>query len=239
MLKVKSVHKRIKDSERDILNDISLYVKLGEFVSIIGPSLVGKTMLLEICAGLERYHKGLCLLDDQAIVQPGKLAYIPKKSSLLPWKSLKDNILIAARRNLPEAEALSLTEQLLVDLEMENLANHFPSQLTLKDKKCATLLRAIAYGTDYMLLDEPLCVLDTLGRHKAQQDLKHLVKKYRKTVLMTTEDVDEAVFLSDRVYIMLPHQHLREIKISNTDVSSRYNSDFLEKCQAITEGLKS
>ncbi len=239
MLKVKSVCKKFENTQEDIFCDLFLYVQQQEFVSIIGPSGCGKTTLLEICAGLQSYHRGLCMLNGKSITKPGLLGYMPQGESLLPWCKLKDNIALAMAKDIPKKEALKKAENLMCKFNMLSLAGYWPYQLSPAQRQCGALLRTVAYDKDFLLLDEPLNISDSLARQDIQVWLKNLLKQQAKTVLMTTHDIDEAVFFSDRIYVMRPHKELKEIKVDiDEENRDRNNIIFREKCKEVSESLK-
>ncbi len=236
MLEVRSVFKKFKNTQEDIFYDLSLHVQPQEFVSIIGPSGCGKTTILELLAGLQNYYRGLCMLEEKPISKPGLVSYMPQEGSLLPWRKLKHNIALAAETFASKAEALKIAENLLRDFNMLSLAEYWPYQLSAYQKRCGTLLRTVAHGKNMLLLDEPLGIKDSLSRKKAQNWLKNMIKKQSKTVLMTTGDIDEAVFLSDRIYIMLPNKTLKEIKV-DINKGDRNDIAFRDKCKEVAESL--
>ncbi len=239
MLKLKSVYKRFEDAKEDFLQDISLHVQHGEFVSIIAARGVGKTTLLEICAGLQKYHKGLITFDGNPMSKPGLLTFVPKENSLLPWKTVKQNLTFVAKHYLSEAEADAFADELLAEFRMEELAHSWLRNLTTCENRRITLLRAIAYGKDFLLLDEPLSFLGSVCRKHTQGDLINLIKKYNKTVLMTTLNIDEAIFLSDRIYMIHSKEGVEEIitDANTVDKSSRNSKSFRQKYEEIEAGL--
>ncbi len=237
MLELKSVSKEFEDEKKTIFHNLSLYVKPQEFVSIVGPSGCGKTTLLEICAGLQKSYHGLCMLNNQPINQAGLSAYMPQGDSLLAWRRLGRNVALALEQNHSKKEVFKKAKNLLQQFQMHHLMHRWPSELSGGQKQQAALLRAIAYDKELLLLDEPLGSLDSLTRKNIQLWLKKLILKKNKAVLMVTHDIDEAIFLSNRIYVMHPQRALKEIKI-NIDNNDRNSVDFREKYKEIEESLQ-
>ncbi len=236
MLTVQSVCKRIEDNNKIVFCEISLDVHPHEFVSIVGPSGCGKTELLEVCAGLKNFHHGLCMLNGEPVTHPGLSAYIPRGDSLFYWRRLNSNISLALEKEMPREEAMKKAEELLHQCRMHHLAESWPAELSEVEKRQAALLRAILSDKDLLLLDNPFALLDGLSRKDIQIWLKKLIKKKNQAALMGTEDIDEAVFLSHRVYVMRHEKPLKEIKI-NIDNQDRNSTDFRKKCKEIEESL--
>ncbi|MFV0321252.1 MAG: ABC transporter ATP-binding protein [Alphaproteobacteria bacterium] len=237
MLKLHDISKTYNDSTEPVFAHITLNVALGEFVSIIGPSGCGKSTLLEICVGLQSFDNGRITLNDQIIDHPGLCSFMPQGDSLLPWRKLNSNIALpieaagASRRS-----AIKQANHLLDQFDMGTLANRWPLQLSGGQKQRGALLRSIAHDRDLLVLDEPLGALDSLTRKNIQVWLKHLIQTSQKSALMVTHDVDEAVFLSDRIYIMRPGKTLAEIVI-DLDNRDRNSKEFRDICIRIDEVL--
>ncbi len=237
MLEVKSVYKKFRDTQKDLFCDLSLYVRPKEFVSIIGPLGCGKTTLLEICAGLKNYHRGLCTFRKEPITKPGMLPYMPEGESLLPWYTLKRNIALVFEQEQGKIQAEIEAEQLLEEAGLSALGDCWPYELTLDKRQCGTLLRTMAFGETCMLLDEPFSLLDSLTKNEVLQCFKHMVKKHEKSVLLGTYDISDALFLSDRVYVMLPNRALQEIRI-DVDTSDINSPSFRAKYKEVNEALR-
>jgi ABC-type nitrate/sulfonate/bicarbonate transport system ATPase subunit len=188
------------------LHDVSIAAGDGEFVTIIGPSGCGKSTLLAILAGLISPDSGRVLLDRRSITgSVGHIALMPQKDLLLPWKTVLDNTTIGMElrgisRRRARTEALGWLERFgLAGFEWQ-----YPSSLSGGMRQRAAFLRTILTGRDVLLLDEPFGALDALTRLEMQRWLLDIWGSVGKTVVLITHDVEEAVFLSDRVYVMSP-----------------------------------
>ncbi len=186
------------------LSEVDLEVEAGAFVSIVGPSGCGKSTLFNILAGLVPQSGGSVLVDGR---EPGSLlgvaGYMPQKDLLMPWRTVLDNTTLGLeiggmRRR--EARERALGE--LVRFGLAGFERHWPAQLSGGMRQRAALLRTFLAGRELMLLDEPFGALDALTRQELQGWLLDLWQADRKTVLFVTHDVEEAVFLSDRVHVM-------------------------------------
>jgi len=178
----------------------------GQFVSLIGPSGCGKSTLLNVISGLMRPDAGVVrLYGEPEEERLGKVAYMPQKDLLLPWRTLLENLLLGPeirRRDLDasRAEARELMERFGLGGFEESL----PGSLSGGMRQRAALLRTLMCHQDVILLDEPLGALDALTRREMRGWLLDVWQSFRKTVILVTHDIEEAIFLSDRVYVMSP-----------------------------------
>jgi len=182
----------------------SLEVDEGEFVSIVGPSGCGKSTLFNIVSGLIRPTAGHVLLDGRDVTgTTGHVGYMLQKDLLLPWRTVTENIVLGAalhgrvsRRNREEATALAERYGLA------GFVDHYPHALSGGMRQRVALMRTLAFHKDVMLLDEPFGALDSQTRLRMQQWLLDVWADQGRTILFITHDVDEAIFLSDRVHVM-------------------------------------
>lgn len=225
-----------------VLDSVSIDVKKGEFVSLLGPSGSGKSTLFKIALGLVKPDKGRVLLDNKDT--GGKLikvGYMPQQDLLLPWKNLLGNAslpLIAAGVN--KNEAYKRVRELLPVFGLEGFENYYPAQLSGGMRQRAALLRTFLIDSELMLLDEPFAALDALTREKLQEWLLEVWDKFKKSVLFITHSIDEAIYLSDRVYVIsdIPgkikyEQQIKIIrprsrKIVTTEEFIRYKKELME-----------
>jgi NitT/TauT family transport system ATP-binding protein len=201
-LSIKALSKSFGDLE--VLRDIDADIAHGEFISLVGPSGCGKTTLLRIVAGLEAASTGAVLLDGRAVRGPGgDRGFVFQSDNLLPWRSVLDNAMIGpevAGRAGPSEKRR--TRDLLKLVGLEGFENYFPRQLSGGMRQRVNLARALAIDPQILVMDEPFSALDAQTREIMQTELMRIWEKGRKTVLFVTHQIDEAVFLSDRVLVL-------------------------------------
>jgi NitT/TauT family transport system ATP-binding protein len=185
------------------LQDINVAVERGEFISVVGPSGCGKTTFLRIVAGLEPASAGEVLLDGRAVQGPGSdRGFVFQSDNLLPWRTIYANAIIgreiAGRVGPTERQR---TIELLKLVGLEGFENYHPRQLSGGMRQRVNLARALAIDPEILLMDEPFSSLDAQTREIMQTELMRIWEKGRKTVLFVTHQIDEAVFLSDRVLV--------------------------------------
>lgn len=185
------------------LHKVSLEIAEKEFVSLIGPSGCGKSTLFNIIAGLLKPDSGTVYLDGAAINgQTGLVSYMQQKDLLLPWQNILDNVSLPLRLQKNGIDESRLrAKPLLAEFGLSGTAEKYPAQLSGGMRQRAALLRTYLHGKDVLLLDEPFAALDYITRTKMAAWLKSIVRKYNFTVLFITHDIDEALFLSDRVAV--------------------------------------
>lgn len=207
-LQAASISKRyiVNDESVLMLDDVTVSARRGEFVSIVGPSGCGKSTLLSILTGLVRPDGGVVRLDGCEVTgKLGRTGYMPQKDLLLPWKTVLDNTAIGLElRGLSRKEARREAGHWFPRFGLEGYEQAHPSTLSGGMRQRAALLRTVLTGRDTLLLDEPLGALDALTRMDMQQWLIDLCSSLGKTIVLVTHDVDEALYLSDRVYVMSP-----------------------------------
>lgn len=186
------------------LEGVEFTIAEGEFVSIVGPSGCGKSTLFNILAGLLRPSSGRVMLDgrEQACLL-GRTAYMPQKDLLMPWRTVLDNVTLGLQmEGVGRKEARQRAMEEMPRFGLAGFENRWPSKLSGGMRQRAALLRTFLAGRDVMLLDEPFGALDALTRQAMQQWLLERWTEGGKTILFITHDVEEAVYLSDRVYVM-------------------------------------
>lgn len=188
------------------LAGVSLEARAGEFVSVVGPSGSGKSTLFNIVAGLERPDSGRVLLDGGDVTgRRGVVAYMPQRDALLPWRSVLDNAVLAAVvQGRDRAAARREAQGLLGTFGLEGFGEALPEALSGGMRQRAALLRTVLWRRPVMLLDEPFGALDALTRAQLQRWLLGLRAALDRTILLVTHDVEEALLLSDRVYVLTP-----------------------------------
>jgi NitT/TauT family transport system ATP-binding protein len=186
------------------LRDINVDVARGEFVSLVGPSGCGKTTLLRIIAGLEDASAGQVVLDGRVVRAPGgDRGFVFQNDNLLPWRTVFANAIIGREvAGAVNAFEKKRTLDLLKLVGLEGFENYYPRQLSGGMRQRVNLARALAIDPEILLMDEPFSALDAQTREIMQTELLRIWDKGRKTVLFVTHQIDEAVFLSDRILVL-------------------------------------
>lgn len=205
-LEVKNISKSFPNpgNEKGVLQNISFSVKEEEFVTLLGPSGCGKTTILTIIAGFQKQDAGTVLLNGQEILQPGPdKAFVFQNYALFPWKTVEQNILFPMEQmKLEKGEKQERLEYLLSISRLTEYRNYYPHQISGGMKQRNALVRALAIHPEVLLMDEPLGALDIEMREKLQDEIRDICKREKITVVMVTHDVQESVYLSDRVILM-------------------------------------
>jgi len=186
------------------LEDVSLQVMPGEFVTLIGPSGSGKSTLFNLIVGLLEPDQGEICIDGEVCTERlGRVGYMPQRDLLLPWRTVLDNVLLAPElRGAPPAAARARAAELLPLFGLDGFAQAYPSALSGGMRQRAALLRTILTERDLLLLDEPFGALDAITRRELQDWLLDLWARFRPAVVFITHDVEEAVYLADRVVVL-------------------------------------
>lgn len=186
-----------------VLDDISLHVETGEFVSILGPSGSGKSTLFRLLTGAIQQDSGSIAVDGRALstAQHG-FAFMPQRDALMPWRRIIDNLILGLEvQGVARHQAREQVMPLLDDFGLAGFERHYPGQLSGGMRQRAALLRTVVQGRPIQLLDEPFGALDALTRTQMQSWFEARWRKARWTTLLVTHDVREAVALSDRIYV--------------------------------------
>lgn len=179
-----------------ILKDVSFNVNKGELVTIVGPSGSGKSTIFNIITKLTEVDGGSLNIN-------GDVSYMYQKDMMVPWKKVIDNIAIPlVIKGMNKKEAREVVEKYIDIFGLEGFQEKYPSQLSGGMKQRANLLKTYLTSNDIMLLDEPFGALDSITRGKLQKWLVGLKKKTNSTILFITHDIDEAILISDRIYVI-------------------------------------
>ncbi len=188
------------------IEKVDLTLEPNDFVSLIGPSGCGKSTLFNVIAGLQIPESGAVALDGGSIVgRPGCVAYMMQRDLLLPWRTVLENVTLGPElAGQPLARARDTAMTLLHRFGLEGFENAYPAALSGGMRQRAALLRTILCERSVILLDEPLGALDALTRASMHEWLLGIQREFQRTMILITHDPDEAVYLSDRVYVASP-----------------------------------
>jgi nitrate ABC transporter ATP-binding subunit len=187
------------------VENVNAIIEEGEFVCILGHSGCGKSTVLSMIAGLQRATLGGVVIDGTEVDEPGEdRAVVFQSPCLLPWLTARQNVGLAMKRSptSQRTKPLEAPDDYLAIVGVADSAGQLPSQLSLGTQQCVALARALSSEPRFLLLDEPFSMLDSLTRFDLQDILLDAWERDRKTVVMVTHDVDEALYLADRLLLM-------------------------------------
>ena len=202
LLEVRNVSKSFDG--RPVLEDVSLTLRKGELVSLLGVSGGGKTTLFHIISGLLLPDRGQVFLEGEEVTgQPGKVSYMLQKDLLLPHRTIQDNVALPLLlKGVAKKEARSRAAALFEEFGLGGTEKLWPSQLSGGMRQRAALLRTYLFSQNVALLDEPFSALDTLTKSAIHRWYLEVMERIRLSTLFITHDVDEAILLSDRIYLL-------------------------------------
>ncbi len=208
-LQLVNVWKRFGEAPRETVavRNVDLSIQPGEFVTLIGPSGCGKSTLFGMIAGLIAPDADGSLLLNGKVQQDGamlgKIAFMPQRDLLFPWRTVLDNATLALEvEGLPRRKARDRAMALFPEFGLAGFESHYPHQLSGGMRQRVALMRTFLFERDLILLDEPFGALDALTRSMMQRWLLDIWARHRRTVLFITHDIDEAIFLGDKVVVM-------------------------------------
>ncbi len=242
-LKIDNICKKFMNDkdENIVLEDISFDVEKGKFITLLGPSGCGKTTLLTIIAGFQKSTSGNILINGNKVSKPGPdRGFVFQNYALFPWMSVKDNILFPMKQTKMEKSIRDKRlKELLEVAKLEDKGELFPHQISGGMKQRTALVRALATTPDVLLMDEPLGALDFQMRQSLQSELEDIWLENRTTVVMVTHDVDEAVYLSDRVIVMSTDKGkiVEDLEITLDRPRDRNSNEYKEHIEELTRAL--
>ena len=219
-------------NSKKILSNVSLKVEAGDTVCLLGKSGCGKTTLFNIISGLTQPDSGKILLNEKDITcEPGHLGYMQQKDLLLPHKTVIENVALPLIiSGMGKIEAFKKADAFFKDFEMNGLQDLYPGEISGGQRQRASLLRTYLLHREFYLLDEPFSALDVLTRKKMQQWFKKISKDFKISSIFITHDIDEAVMLADKIYIMSDSKgQMHCIKKSEEDLCSLDLLNFRER----------
>ena len=201
---VQNISKNYEDVEA--LKNMSLNFPKGELTSLLGPSGCGKTTLLKIIAGLLEPSSGSVSVNGRQVTGPGAdRAFVFQDFALMPWASVLQNVSFGLEmRGMNKNERESIAQNYIEEVGLQGFENSFPHELSGGMRQRVGLARALAVDADVLLMDEPFSAVDEQTRRKFQEDLLQLVANKNKTFIFVTHSIEEAVYVSDQIAILLP-----------------------------------
>ncbi len=199
----KSFRSQRSEESIEVFDGISLAVQPSEFISIVGPSGCGKTTFLRILDGLIPHDDGEILLDNHTVIQPGPdKGFVFQDSSLLPWRTVIDNVILGLElQGVARREAVAKAEHYLALVGLTGFERHYPHELSGGMQQRVNLARALIVEPEVLLMDEPFASLDAQTREIMQAELLKMWNETKKTVIFVTHQIEEAIYLSDRVVV--------------------------------------
>lgn len=245
ILEVAGLTKKFQVGKRDVmaLDDISFRTHRREFLCIVGPSGCGKSTLVRILAGLETASGGRVLLDGHPVKGPGReRGMVFQGYTLFPWLTVRRNVMFGLQmNNVPRAEARKQADEWLGLIGLEKFADAYPHQLSGGMKQRVAIIRALVNRPRILLMDEPFSALDAQTRARMQSYLLEIWKKVDITVVFITHDLDEAIFLADRILVLSAHpgrlQELIEVPIVRPRMPGHFSAAEFAVTKARLEAL--
>ena len=245
ILEVKNLSKRFETSqgETEALRDVSFKVHRREFVCVIGASGCGKSTLVRILAGLETASAGEVLLDDKPVTGPGpERGMVFQGYSLFPWLTVKRNVMFGPEmRGTSSITAESHAREWLALVGLTKFADAYPHQLSGGMRQRVAIARALVNEPRVMLMDEPFGALDAQTRSKMQAHLIDIWRNIDITVVFITHDLDEAIYLADRILVFKPHpgelQEVIEVPVPRPRNAAQWTSNEFKATKARLEAL--
>ncbi|MDG6905968.1 MAG: ABC transporter ATP-binding protein [Nitrososphaerota archaeon] len=230
----------------DVLGRVTLSVKENSFTSIVGPSGCGKTTLLRCISGLQRPTSGEVFVKGSKVIEPTdgmSIVFQEYNRSLLPWRSVLGNVLLGVEGRLPKGEALGRATDLLKEMGLSGFEKFYPWQLSGGMQQRVAIARALVSRPEILLMDEPFASVDAQTRMLLEDLLLRLWKEYSLTVLFVTHDIDESVYLSQRVVLLSkrPSTVMEDLQIElaypRHQVKTRGSQEFSEYRTSIFEKI--
>lgn len=218
-----------KGEENTVLQNVNLTVNKGEFITLLGPSGCGKTTLLTMMAGFQKPTSGEIWLDDEKVTKPSpKKGFVFQNYALFPWMTVKENILYPMKQQKLSKDEMGKRFKKLIEIaHLEGKEDLYPKELSGGMKQRTAFVRALAGNPKILLLDEPLGAIDFQMRKSIQVQLEKLWQETKITTVMVTHDVEEALYLSDRVIVMSKNRG-EIIKDFKVDMKRPRNREFEE-----------
>ena len=244
-IEVKNINKSFKSKKTDnlsVLEGINLHIDDGEFVCLLGPSGCGKTTLLRLIAGLDQPSSGEIIANGDKVDKPsGDRAVIFQQYSLFPWLTVLQNVTFGLEmtKKGSKEENIAAAERYLTSVGLIDFKDSYPHELSGGMKQRVAIIRSLLNHSPILLMDEPFSALDMQNRHKLQSQLIGVWKRFENTIVFVTHDVDEAVYLADKIVIMgkNPGRIDKVIEVDIERPRKRDSKEFIALQESIVENL--
>ena len=239
----KSFHGRGLDHDIKVLDDVNLNIGDGEFVCLLGPSGCGKTTLLRLIAGLDQPTSGEVIADGEVVKKPsGDRAVIFQQYSLFPWLTVLENVMFGLnlKKDRTKEENLKAAERYLESVGLIDFKDSYPHELSGGMKQRVAIIRSLLNHSPILLMDEPFSALDMQNRHMLQEQLIGVWKRFKNTIVFVTHDVDEAIYLADKIVIMdkNPGKIKEVFDVDMPRLRKRESEEFIKIQEEVLDKLK-
>ncbi len=209
-IEVQNVNKKFLQNGKEFtaLDDVSLSIEKGEFICLLGPSGCGKSTLLNAIAGFDRISSGSIKIDGKEVTEPSvRNVMIFQHYGLLPWRNIQKNVELGleSQKDISKEERAKIAEKYIELVGLSKFKKSYPKQLSGGMQQRVSIARALAVNPDILFMDEPFGALDAITRMKLQDDILRISEEEKKTIIFVTHDIEEAVFLADRIVVMTPN----------------------------------
>ena len=243
-IEIKNINKSFEGKNKDlsVLEDVNLTIDDGELVCLLGPSGCGKTTLLRLIAGLDHPTSGEIIANGEVVKKPsGDRAVIFQQYSLFPWLTVLQNVTFGLEmtKKGSKEENIAAAERYLESVGLIDFKDSYPHELSGGMKQRVAIIRSLLNHSPILLMDEPFSALDMQNRHKLQEQLIGVWKRFENTIVFVTHDVDEAIYLADKI-VILDKNPGRIAKIIDVDIErprKRDSPEFIDLQEAIVEKL--
>ena len=244
-IEVKNINKTFKSKKTDqlsVLENINLTINDGELICLLGPSGCGKTTLLRLIAGLEQPTSGEIVANGEVVKKPsGDRAVIFQQYSLFPWMTVLQNVTFGLEmtKKGSKAENIAAAERYLTSVGLIDFKDSYPHELSGGMKQRVAIIRSLLNHSPILLMDEPFSAVDMQNRHSLQEQLIGVWKRFENTIVFVTHDVDEAVYLADKI-VILDKNPGRIAKIVEVDIErprKRESPEFIALQESIVQQL--
>ena len=244
-IEVKNINKSFESKKTDqltVLKDVNLTIDDGELVCLLGPSGCGKTTLLRLIAGLDKPTSGEIIANGEKVLRPsGDRAVIFQQYSLFPWLTVLKNVTFGLEMTTDNTkdENIALAEEYLERVGLIEFKDSYPHELSGGMKQRVAIIRSLLNHSPILLMDEPFSALDMINRHKLQEQLIEVWQRFENTIVFVTHDVDEAVFLADKIVVMgrNPGRIDKIIEVDLERPRKRESKEFITLQESIVKNL--